>query len=72
MENAKLSDNYFITDCNNLLVCSGSSLKIISLCSLSFRFILKPISFVTLNQKIAAVLDQLPLSLHDKYLFCMR
>ncbi|KAK4778386.1 hypothetical protein SAY87_018573 [Trapa incisa] len=40
VENAKLSDNYFITDCENLL-------------------------------KIAAVLDHLPLSLHDKYLFCM-
>ena len=24
------------------------------------------------NQKVAAVLDEMPLSLHDKYLFCIR
>ncbi|PKI52424.1 ATP-dependent RNA helicase SUV3, mitochondrial-like isoform X1 [Punica granatum] len=40
VENAKLSDNYFIANCENML-------------------------------KVAAVLDQLPLGLQDKYLFCM-
>lgn len=42
--------------------------------ALPFRFLSKSFFFffVNLNQKIAAVLDQLPLSLHDKYLFCMR
>ncbi|CAI0465861.1 unnamed protein product [Linum tenue] len=39
-KNAKLSDNYFIADCEELL-------------------------------KAAVVLDTLPLSLHDKYLFCI-
>ncbi|KAK1388935.1 Receptor-like serine/threonine-protein kinase [Heracleum sosnowskyi] len=41
LENAKLSANYFITDCEELL-------------------------------KVAAVIDELPLGLHDKYLFCIR
>ncbi|KAM0007043.1 putative RNA helicase [Helianthus debilis subsp. tardiflorus] len=40
MENAKLSENYFITNCEEML-------------------------------KVAAVLDELPISLHDKYLFCL-
>lgn len=40
LENAKLSANYFITDCEELL-------------------------------KVAAVIDELPLGLHDKYLFCI-
>nr|XP_043624518.1 DExH-box ATP-dependent RNA helicase DExH16, mitochondrial [Erigeron canadensis] len=40
MENAKLSPNYFIADCEEML-------------------------------KVAAVLDELPISLHDKYLFCL-
>ncbi|KAG7018725.1 ATP-dependent RNA helicase SUV3, mitochondrial [Cucurbita argyrosperma subsp. argyrosperma] len=40
VENAKLSENYFIADCEEML-------------------------------KVAAVLDEMPLSLHDKYLFCI-
>ncbi|CAN1129128.1 DExH-box ATP-dependent RNA helicase DExH16, mitochondrial [Linum perenne] len=40
-ENATLSENYFISDCEELL-------------------------------KVAVVLDELPLSLKDKYLFCIR
>ncbi|KVH97362.1 ATP-dependent RNA helicase SUV3, mitochondrial isoform X1 [Cynara cardunculus var. scolymus] len=40
LENAKLSANYFIADCEEML-------------------------------KVAAVLDELPISLHDKYLFCI-
>ncbi|KAJ4835748.1 RNA helicase [Turnera subulata] len=40
VENAKLSPNYFIADCEEIL-------------------------------KVAAVIDELPLSLHDKYLFCI-
>ncbi|XP_059649494.1 DExH-box ATP-dependent RNA helicase DExH16, mitochondrial isoform X2 [Cornus florida] len=40
LENAKLSENYFITNCEELL-------------------------------KVAAVIDELPLGLHDKYLFCI-
>nr|XP_017184681.2 DExH-box ATP-dependent RNA helicase DExH16, mitochondrial-like isoform X1 [Malus domestica] len=40
LENAKLSDNYFIADCEEVL-------------------------------KVAAVIDALPLGLHDKYLFCI-
>ncbi|XP_071735855.1 DExH-box ATP-dependent RNA helicase DExH16, mitochondrial [Rutidosis leptorrhynchoides] len=40
VENAKLSSNYFITNCEEML-------------------------------KVAAVLDELPISLHDKYLFCL-
>ncbi|XP_038883919.1 ATP-dependent RNA helicase SUV3, mitochondrial isoform X2 [Benincasa hispida] len=40
VENAKLSENYFIADCEEIL-------------------------------KVAAVLDEMPLSLHDKYLFCI-
>ncbi|CAH1416572.1 unnamed protein product [Lactuca virosa] len=40
VENAKLSANYFIANCEEML-------------------------------KVAAVLDELPISLHDKYLFCL-
>ncbi|KAG2728221.1 hypothetical protein I3760_01G194900 [Carya illinoinensis] len=40
LDNAKLSENYFIADCEETL-------------------------------KVAAVLDELPLGLHDKYLFCI-
>ncbi|CAN0857048.1 DExH-box ATP-dependent RNA helicase DExH16, mitochondrial [Linum grandiflorum] len=40
VKNATLSENYFISDCEDLL-------------------------------KVAVVLDELPLSLHDKYLFCI-
>ncbi|KAA0049343.1 DExH-box ATP-dependent RNA helicase DExH16 [Cucumis melo var. makuwa] len=40
VENAKLSENYFIVDCEVML-------------------------------KVAAVLDEMPLSLHEKYLFCI-
>ncbi|XP_022137943.1 ATP-dependent RNA helicase SUV3, mitochondrial isoform X2 [Momordica charantia] len=40
VDNAKLSENYFISDCEEML-------------------------------KVAAVLDEMPLSLHDKYLFCI-
>ncbi|KAL5712541.1 RNA helicase [Ranunculus cassubicifolius] len=40
LEKAKLSSNYFIADCEEML-------------------------------KVAAVVDELPLQLHDKYLFCM-
>ncbi|XP_009335292.2 DExH-box ATP-dependent RNA helicase DExH16, mitochondrial [Pyrus x bretschneideri] len=40
LEHAKLSDNYFIADCEEVL-------------------------------KVAAVIDALPLGLHDKYLFCI-
>ncbi|PON80013.1 Helicase, C-terminal [Parasponia andersonii] len=40
VENAKLSANYFISDCEEIM-------------------------------KVAAVIDELPLGLHDKYLFCI-
>ncbi|KAK7819800.1 dexh-box atp-dependent rna helicase dexh16 [Quercus suber] len=40
LDNAKLSENYFIADCEEML-------------------------------KVAAVIDELPLGLHDKYLFCI-
>ncbi|XP_010256133.1 PREDICTED: ATP-dependent RNA helicase SUV3, mitochondrial isoform X6 [Nelumbo nucifera] len=40
LENAKLSSNYFIANCEEML-------------------------------KVAAVIDELPLQLHDKYLFCI-
>ncbi|KAK4732393.1 hypothetical protein R3W88_025381 [Solanum pinnatisectum] len=40
MDNAKLSEHYFIANCDELL-------------------------------KVAAIIDTLPLSLHDKYLFCI-
>lgn len=40
MDNAKLSEHYFIANCDELL-------------------------------KVAAIVDTLPLSLHDKYLFCI-
>ncbi|KAL5782661.1 hypothetical protein ACOSP7_007690 [Xanthoceras sorbifolium] len=40
LDNAKLSDNYFISNCEEVL-------------------------------KVAAVIDELPLGLHDKYLFCI-
>ncbi|GKV19638.1 hypothetical protein SLEP1_g29869 [Rubroshorea leprosula] len=40
LENAKLSENYFISNCEDIL-------------------------------KVAAVVDQLPLGMHDKYLFCV-
>ncbi|KAK3040549.1 hypothetical protein RJ639_028995 [Escallonia herrerae] len=40
VENAKLSANYFLADCEDML-------------------------------KVAAVIDELPLGLHDKYLFCV-
>lgn len=40
LENAKLSENYFIADCEDML-------------------------------KVAAIVDELPLALHDKYLFCL-
>ncbi|XP_041026541.1 DExH-box ATP-dependent RNA helicase DExH16, mitochondrial [Juglans microcarpa x Juglans regia] len=40
LDNAKLSENYFIADCEGTL-------------------------------KVAAVIDELPLGLHDKYLFCI-
>lgn len=40
VDNAKLSENYFIADCEGML-------------------------------KVAAVIDEMPLSLHDKYLFCI-
>ncbi|GLT60346.1 hypothetical protein SLA2020_331160 [Shorea laevis] len=40
LENAKLSDNYFISNCEDIL-------------------------------KVAAVVDQLPLGMHDKYHFCV-
>ncbi|KAK9992675.1 hypothetical protein SO802_027660 [Lithocarpus litseifolius] len=40
LDNAKLSENYFIVDCEEML-------------------------------KVAAVIDELPLGLHDKYLFCI-
>ncbi|XP_042489420.1 ATP-dependent RNA helicase SUV3, mitochondrial [Macadamia integrifolia] len=40
LDNAKLSSNYFIADCEEML-------------------------------KVAAVIDELPLGLHDKYLFCI-
>ncbi|KAM2086089.1 hypothetical protein ACFX1R_023671 [Malus domestica] len=40
LENAKLSTNYFIADCEEVL-------------------------------KVVAVIDELPLGLHDKYLFCI-
>ncbi|PRQ55227.1 putative RNA helicase [Rosa chinensis] len=40
VENATLSDNYFIADCEEIM-------------------------------KVAALIDELPLGLHDKYLFCI-
>lgn len=40
LENAKISDNYFIANCEEML-------------------------------KVAAVIDELPLGLHDKFLFCI-
>ncbi|VFR02257.1 unnamed protein product [Cuscuta campestris] len=40
VDNAKLSENYFISNCEDLL-------------------------------KVASIIDELPLSLHDKYLFCI-
>ncbi|XP_052208534.1 ATP-dependent RNA helicase SUV3, mitochondrial isoform X2 [Diospyros lotus] len=40
VENAKLSENYFIANCEEML-------------------------------KVAAIIDELPLGLHDKYLFCI-
>ncbi|GLT78551.1 hypothetical protein SLA2020_500820 [Shorea laevis] len=40
LENAKLSENYFISNCEDIL-------------------------------KVAALVDQLPLGLHEKYLFCL-
>lgn len=75
LENAKLSANYFITDSEELLVCClslsvGFTLSFLfSSLQASGKFMLIGMPSV---QRAAAVIDELPLGLQEKYLFCIR
>uniref|UniRef100_A0A164T4J5 Suv3 C-terminal domain-containing protein n=1 Tax=Daucus carota subsp. sativus TaxID=79200 RepID=A0A164T4J5_DAUCS len=74
LENAKLSANYFITDSEELLVCClslsvGFTLSFLfSSLQASGKFMLIGMPSV---QRAAAVIDELPLGLQEKYLFCI-
>ncbi|KAF0915864.1 hypothetical protein E2562_039288 [Oryza meyeriana var. granulata] len=88
LDKAKLSPDYFIADCEDMLTnvqhtyMDASATETLATCS---SFIISNSNgkqlwswfknFKTsfdIEEKVAAIVDELPLGLYDKYLFCLR
>ncbi|EEC76170.1 hypothetical protein OsI_13485 [Oryza sativa Indica Group] len=82
LDKAKLSPDYFIADCEDMLCCGQAKLGSTLVQPRSNAELVqeeamrnkKPSQLACMqyrNKKVAAIVDELPLGLYDKYLFCL-